>query len=63
MADLTTLLLAAVIIILVFLFGREIVCWYFKINQIIDLMIEISDKLEPRSQPAARENKPIIREM
>lgn len=51
MADLTSLLIAAAIIILSILFGREIICWYFKINQIIDLMIEISDKLEPRLQP------------
>jgi TM2 domain-containing membrane protein YozV len=54
MANSTTFLIAAAIIVLFFLFCREVVCWYFKINQIVDLMAEISDKLEPRHQPAAR---------
>ena len=54
MTDLTTLLLAAALIILSFLFGREVICWYFKINQIIDLMLEISEKLEPRQPPVDR---------
>jgi len=58
MADLTTLLLAAALIILSFLFGREVICWYFKINLIIDLMIEISEKLEPRPQPPTRITPP-----
>jgi len=57
-ADTTTLLIISALVILIFLFCREIVCWYFKINQIIDLMIEISEKLEPRPQPPTRITPP-----
>ena len=45
-------LIVLLIIILFFLFCREIICWYFKINQIVDLMHEISEKLDFRPPPS-----------
>jgi hypothetical protein len=50
----TTSLIALIVVILFFLFCREIICWYFKINQIVDLMHEISDKLDFQSPPTVR---------
>lgn len=41
-----TALFALLIIILFFLLGRELICWYFKINQRVDLLRDILDKLD-----------------
>ena len=35
------------VVILLFLICRELVCWYFKINQRVKLLTEISDYLKP----------------
>jgi hypothetical protein len=40
-------LVLLVVIIVVFLICREIVCWYWKITQMVDLLREISAKLGP----------------
>ncbi len=32
--------------LLLFLLGREIVCWYFKINKTVQLLEEIRDSLK-----------------
>lgn len=40
------LIIALIILILFFLLGRELICWYFKINQRVDLLQEISEKLD-----------------
>jgi hypothetical protein len=42
---LTTVLIAIVVIVVIFLICREIVCWYWKINQQIALLTEIRDLL------------------
>lgn len=49
--DSTITILAVALIIIFILLGREITCWYFKINQMIDLLQEISDKLDVRRFP------------
>lgn len=46
MIDLVTLIIALVIALIVFLFCREIVCWYFKINKTVELLEEIRDSLK-----------------
>jgi hypothetical protein len=35
----------AVLIVLIFIFGRELVCWYFKINERIKILKDIQEKL------------------
>ena len=42
----TSLIIAALVLLLVFLIGREILCWYLKINQSIALLTEIRDLLK-----------------
>lgn len=37
------------IIFLFFLLGRELICWYFKINQITSLLTEINESLKKDS--------------
>lgn len=44
-ANLINLIIVAIVVIAIFLAGREWVCWYFKIHQQIDLLEEISAKL------------------
>jgi hypothetical protein len=34
------------VLILFFLIGRELVCWYFKINKITSLLEDIRDELK-----------------
>jgi hypothetical protein len=43
--DNITLLICFVVVILIFLFGRELICWYLKIQHRLDLLKEISEKL------------------
>ena len=44
--------------IILFLLGRELVCWYFKINHRLDLLEEIRDLLkEGKESPASVPNK------
>ncbi len=39
-------IIAVGFLLLLFLVGREIVCWYFKINKIVELLEEIKDSLK-----------------
>lgn len=41
------LLLGLIVFILFLLICREIVCWYFKINQTVSLLEEIRDSMKP----------------
>jgi len=36
----TVIIIAAIIVIIIFLICRELVCWYWKINKIVELMNE-----------------------
>lgn len=36
---------------IVFLIGREVVCWYWKINKHIELLEEIRDLLKGQNNP------------
>lgn len=49
-------LLASILIpIVLFLIGREIVLWYFKVNEVVTLLREIRDRLpEPRPMPTTQ---------
>lgn len=38
------------VMLLFFLIGRELVCWYFKINKTIELLEEIRDSLKNKPQ-------------
>ncbi len=44
-----TLLISLVIIIVVFLILREVVCWYWKINETLSVLKEIRDSLKDQS--------------
>ena len=46
--DFAGYLLAAIIVILIFLAVREIFCWYWKINTIIDDLEIMNNNLEDR---------------
>ncbi len=39
-------IIAVGFLLLLFLVGRDIVCWYFKINKIVELLEEIKDSLK-----------------
>ena len=43
MDSLMGVLLAIGVALLIFLICREIVCWYFKLNAIVELLTEIRD--------------------
>jgi hypothetical protein len=38
------------LMLLFFLLGRELICWYFKVNQIVALLEDIRDSLKNKSQ-------------
>jgi hypothetical protein len=39
------LIIGLAILIIFFFFGRELICWYFKINKITEILEEIRDEL------------------
>ncbi len=41
-----------VVLVLFFLLGREIICWYFKINKRVYLLEEILDELKQKNNSA-----------
>jgi hypothetical protein len=43
--DLINLLIGLAIILVIFLIGREIVCWYWKINEALITLKAIDEKL------------------
>lgn len=40
---------AILVIVVFFLIGRELVCWYFKINKITTILEEIRDELRNKN--------------
>ena len=38
------------VMLLFFLLGRELICWYFKVNQIVALLEDIRDSLKNKPQ-------------
>lgn len=46
MEDAIGLLIVIGVMLILFLLGREIVCWYFKINKIVEILEEIRDSLK-----------------
>ncbi len=49
MEDAIGLLIVIGVMLILFLLGREIVCWYFKINKTVELLEEIRDLLKSKS--------------
>jgi hypothetical protein len=41
-------LIGLVILIIFFFFGRELICWYLKINKITEILEEIRDELKKK---------------
>jgi hypothetical protein len=41
-----------VVLVLFFLLGREVICWYFKINKRVYLLEEILDELKQKNNSA-----------
>jgi hypothetical protein len=52
-AGLTTFLVYLFAVVLTFLIFREIVCWYWKINRGLELLVEIRDLLRQSATTAA----------
>ncbi len=50
MDNFVSLIIALGIMLLFFLLGRELVCWYFKINRTVELLEEIRDSLKNKPQ-------------
>jgi hypothetical protein len=46
MDSLIGLIVALGVMFLFFLLGRELICWYFKINKTVELLEEIRDSLK-----------------
>jgi hypothetical protein len=44
------LIVALGVMLLFFLLGRELICWYFKVNQIVALLEDIRDSLKNKPQ-------------
>lgn len=43
----------AALLVIFFFIGREIVCWYFKYNEVVSLLERIDNKLAGLSMPSA----------
>jgi len=54
MDNLITFLMALGIILVIFLVAREIVCWYWKINEALATLKSIDDKLSVQIDILAR---------
>jgi hypothetical protein len=48
MGDATSGVIVLVVLFLLFLVGRELICWYFKINRRVDLLEEILEELKKK---------------
>ena len=48
---------AIAILVLLFLVGREFICWYFKINHRLDLLEEIRDLLKDKEEIIVKTEK------
>lgn len=51
------LIISIVVLILLFLVFREVVCWYYKINESISLQIKTNDLLETLFKNDLNQNK------
>lgn len=47
----TPLILVVAVVVVLFVIGREIVCWYWKVNEGLDLLKEIRDLLNAQADP------------
>jgi hypothetical protein len=45
------MIITLIVALVVFLIGREIVCWYFKQNEQVKLMHEILEQLKASNNP------------
>lgn len=52
-------LVSVVVILIIFFILREVVCWYWKINNIVALLTEILDILRKESQSEDRDENDI----
>jgi hypothetical protein len=41
-------LIVLVVLVIFFFFGRELICWYLKINKITEILEEIRDELKKK---------------
>lgn len=49
-----------IITIVIFLICRELVCWYWKVNQSVALLTEIRDLLKNQAGPAETAMSPVL---
>jgi hypothetical protein len=42
------IIISVVILVILFVLLRELMCWYWKINRIVDLLSDIKSGMEPR---------------
>lgn len=47
--NIAAILIALAVVVVVFLIVREVLCWYWKVNQAVALLTEIRDLLARRS--------------
>jgi len=52
-SSLAPALLVIVVLLIIFLVGREIVCWYWKINRGVELMEEILIELKKANEKSS----------
>lgn len=52
MSSVLPALLTLLVLLLVFLVCRELVCWYWKVNEGLVLLKRIADRLDPPKPPA-----------
>lgn len=45
----TDALIAVVVVLVIFFVGRELICWYWKINLQVELLTEIRDLLKAQA--------------
>lgn len=60
MANDTSALITIVVVLVVFFIARELICWYWKINQTVALLTEIRDLLKDetsRSTPTGSDGR------
>jgi len=40
------MIIVLVVMLLFFLLGRELICWYFKMNKVVELLDSINEQLK-----------------
>lgn len=56
------MLIALIVLIIVFLIARELVCWYWKINESLEVLKEIRDLLAAQQKGNQRSLSPAEKE-